>query len=291
MDTSNLNQSSRPCWVVGLDGSDDARRALRWAVTHAPSHGARIVAVSAWSVPMTAPVGVAGTAVLVDWSQVEAAVRERLESTVASVEHDGVDVETLVVQGGAARALMDVAADADLLVVGSRGLQGFRELVLGSVSRQCATHAPVPTVVVPRTARLDELGRVVVGVDGSDNSRAALQWTLDFVPATVHVDVVGACEVSPFTDPEVTRARFPDEVVAAEREFDHVVDHLDVDRRVHRHFRLGGARRALADAAAAADLVVVGARGRGAISAALLGSVSNWLLHNLECPLVVVPDR
>lgn len=277
-------------WVVGIDGSEDSLVALRWAITQAAGRDVRIAAVSTWNVPMTAPVGIAGTAVLVDWSEVEDAVRHRLESIVASVDHEGVDISTLVVQGSAARSLLDLAADADLLVVGSRGLAGFKQLVLGSVSRQCATHASVPTVVVPLDARTGAIRRAVVGVDGSDNSRAALAWTLEFLAGDVVVDAVGSFEISPFTEPEITRARFPDEVVDAEREFDHLVDRLDPDGRTSRHFSLQGARRALAGAASTADLLVLGARGRGAVGAALLGSVSTWMLHNASCAVVIVPD-
>jgi nucleotide-binding universal stress UspA family protein len=277
-------------WVVGVDGSEDSARALRWAIAHAREHHARITAVSTWNVPMVAPVGIAGTAVMGDWSEVEAAVRHRLEAIVDSVDHLGVEIDTMVVQGSAARSLIEIASDADLLVLGSRGLAGFKQLVLGSVSRQCATHAPVPTVVVPLEAPIGPIRRAVVGIDGSENSCAALGWALEFVGDDAVLDVVGAFEISPYTDPETTRARFPAEVLDAEREFDRVVDRIDPGRRANRHFSLHGARRALADAAHHADMVVLGPRGRGVIGAALLGSVSNWVLHNVDCAIVIVPD-
>jgi len=67
-------------------------------------------------------------------------------------EADGTAIETRLVEGAAASVLADEAADADLLVVGSRGFGGFRELLLGSVGRQCAEHAPCPVLVVPSQA-------------------------------------------------------------------------------------------------------------------------------------------
>jgi nucleotide-binding universal stress UspA family protein len=67
---------------------------------------------------------------------------------VVRAEAPDAEVQTKVVEGPAARVLLGEAADADLLVVGSRGLGGFRELVLGSVSQQCAHHARCPVVIV-----------------------------------------------------------------------------------------------------------------------------------------------
>ena len=64
-------------------------------------------------------------------------------------EAGDVEIETRLAEGGAARVLTEEAAGADLLVVGSRGLGGFRELLLGSVSRECAQHAPCPVLIVP----------------------------------------------------------------------------------------------------------------------------------------------
>lgn len=272
--------------------------ALRWTIARAAESGVtigpvRVHAMSAWNVPLMTPVGMAGAATSVNWTEVERSVADRLAAVVEAEDHRGVPVTTEVVRGGAAHALLEAASGADLLVVGSRGLAGFKELVLGSVSRQCATHAPVPTVVVPRSAPLGPVGKIVVGFDGSDHAVAALRWTLEVAAVTMPTAVihaVGAFEISPFTDPELTRARFADEVREAEADFHHRIDALDPDHRCGRSFSLRGARRALAEAADGADLVVLGARGRGTIGAALLGSVSTWMLHNTPCAMVIVPD-
>lgn len=77
--------------------------------------------------------------------------RDRLPRSVESDEAPEFDVETRAVEGQAARVLLDASQDADLLVVGSRGLGGFRELLLGSVSQQCAHHATCPVVIVRHT--------------------------------------------------------------------------------------------------------------------------------------------
>jgi nucleotide-binding universal stress UspA family protein len=72
-----------------------------------------------------------------------------LETVVARVDTTGVEVEPLAVEGQATTSLLEAAAGADLLIVGSRGRGGFKGLVLGSVSQQCSVHSPCPVVIVP----------------------------------------------------------------------------------------------------------------------------------------------
>ncbi len=297
-------------WVVGIDGSDHSVHALGWAVARAREAAARgvrvrISAATAWRMPAMAPFGVGGTTMMVRWDDLEAGARQRLDAVIESVDTAGVDVESVVVQGGAAGALMEVSEGATLLIVGSRGHSALRDLVLGSVSRQCCTHATVPVVVVPGDFDLSALERVVVGFDVSERSAAAIRWVLG--PGTTligeaRLEVLGAFDRSPFEEADVTRERFGDEVQDAAAAFHHGLDELDPDRRLERVFSLAGARRALASTVEAndspetdsalgpADLVVLGARGRGAIGSALLGSVSNWMLHQLQCPTVIVPS-
>lgn len=137
--------------VVGMDGSEHAERALAWAIDEAKLRGARIHVVSAWHVPATVygGPGVVPTASV----QIEETFRKAAENAAAAaverVRDAGVDADGNVVEGQAADALIDAAAQADLLVVGSRGHGGFVGLLLGSVSGQCAHHARCPLVIVP----------------------------------------------------------------------------------------------------------------------------------------------
>jgi nucleotide-binding universal stress UspA family protein len=133
--------------VVGVDGSDPARRALQWAVEEARLRGAAVEALYAWTYPYVGSIPV--TPVVVDLERVEADARATLDEAVAQVAHDGVTVEPVLVHAGAAQALVERGREADLLVVGSRGLGGFGGLLLGSVSQQVTHHAPCPVVVVP----------------------------------------------------------------------------------------------------------------------------------------------
>ena len=132
--------------VVGVDGSDQSKAALRWAVEEARLRGASVRAVYAWSAPYVPVPG----AVLTEHNLEELRLQgERmLEAMNEEVDSKGVEVERTSVEGGPARVLVEAAKDADLLVVGSRGRGGFAGLLLGSVSQQCAHHASCPVVIV-----------------------------------------------------------------------------------------------------------------------------------------------
>jgi nucleotide-binding universal stress UspA family protein len=136
--------------VVGVDGSEHSLRALRWALEEASFRKARLEAVTAWHTTYTGDVGFGGYAPI-DPAQLEAGARVLLEDALEQVSADAssVPVESVVVEGTAAQALLATAKGADLLVVGNRGRGGFRGLLLGSVSSQCVHHAPCPVVVIP----------------------------------------------------------------------------------------------------------------------------------------------
>ena len=135
--------------VVGVDTSEGARRALRWAVAEARARPAELRVVHAWLVPVMAatPVGT----VPFDVTGFEESARAELDTFLAAelVDAGDVVVERCVVVGGAAQVLLDAAAGASMLVVGTRGRGGFAGLLLGSVSQQVIHHAPCPVVVVP----------------------------------------------------------------------------------------------------------------------------------------------
>ena len=138
--------------VVGVDGSASARAALRFALDEARLRGAAVRVVGVWHLPVAA---YGGAFVPPDpdlAGALEPHMRLALEETDGS-EGD-VEVETVVREGAPAATLLEEAQDAELLVVGSRGLGGFRGLLLGSVGQQCAHHAPCPVVIVPHARDL-----------------------------------------------------------------------------------------------------------------------------------------
>ncbi len=132
--------------IVGVDGSENARAALRYAVEEARAHDASVEAIMAWHRPY---VGDAWAMPMpIDVEAMETSYREELDTFVDAVDPGHAVVRTLV-EGSPAQELIDAATKASLLVVGSRGHGGFLGLLLGSVSHQVAAHAPCPVVIVP----------------------------------------------------------------------------------------------------------------------------------------------
>ncbi len=277
-------------WIVGVDGSDGAVTALRWATAHAPARGAELTALSAFHVPAVMSLFVAKRGFGVDEIGLAATAGHDIDVAIEQVATP-LTVTPEVVEGQPGHVLVDASEHADLLVVGQRGSGDLREHRLGSVSRYCATHGRSSVVVVPGDWQAGPAQRVVVGFDGSDNSAAALRWAIDFArPDDATVTVVAAMDVAPWLGERVARERFGDEVAGQEQELTAAIDAIDPEQRTERSFVLDAPRHALANAARTADLVVVGARGRGVIAAELLGSVSTWLLQDAIVPVAVVPD-
>jgi nucleotide-binding universal stress UspA family protein len=137
--------------AVGVDSSDGAAQALRFALEEAKLRGATLRVVHAWQFGYIGLAGLAGFSpagaelddlVGMAESALDAALQEVAPDT------DGVQIERRVVEGPAATVLVDESHNADMLVVGSRGYGGFAGLLLGSVSQQCAHHAACPVVIV-----------------------------------------------------------------------------------------------------------------------------------------------
>ncbi len=145
--------------VVGVDGSETSRHALRWAAGEAAVHDAELHVVYAWDVtPPGVGIGTA-TGTLAGAPDTQ---REAAEQVVAQVIEEELgaqapaNLQTSVSQGGATTVLLEAAQGADLLVVGSRGLGGFAGLLLGSVSMKLAHHAGCPVVIVRPAAAPDK---------------------------------------------------------------------------------------------------------------------------------------
>jgi nucleotide-binding universal stress UspA family protein len=133
--------------VVGVDSSDTSLRALRWALDEARLRGASIEMVHAF--PRPELVGMTMVVTLPSDDELREASEQVLTEALEAVGGAGdVPVSSHVGAGGPASVLVEVGAGADLLVIGSRGLGGFRGLLLGSVTQQVIAHAPCPVVVI-----------------------------------------------------------------------------------------------------------------------------------------------
>ena len=137
--------------VVGVDNSPGAKAALVFAEEEARLRGATLHAVHAWQYGYIGYTGLEGVMPILggDINELHAAAQSALEESVREALPDtDVEIEQRTIQGLAAAVLVDESRNADLLVVGSRGHGGFAQLLLGSVSQQCAHHAECPVVIV-----------------------------------------------------------------------------------------------------------------------------------------------
>ena len=139
-------KKTNPQIVVGVDGSDSSKEALRWAARLAPSLNATIHAVIAWEYPILlgADGGMPGS-----WKPDETA-KEMLNKSLADAfgSQRPAGLRTSISQGHPTFVLLDASKDAEMLIVGSRGLGGFAGLLVGSVSSACAEQAKCPVLVV-----------------------------------------------------------------------------------------------------------------------------------------------
>ena len=144
--------------VVGVDGSESARKALRWAVHEADVWGAELTAIAA--VPMASGAGaLAWLPAAVDREQVLIDVRSGLDRAIAEATegHPGVTVRRHALDGNAAELMAEFSTAVDLVVVGSRGRGGFSGLLLGSTSQGVLSHAACPVMVVPTRSKDDQV--------------------------------------------------------------------------------------------------------------------------------------
>jgi nucleotide-binding universal stress UspA family protein len=265
--------------LVAYDGSADAELALRWAAeeARATGRGLRVVTVDD---AITSPWG--------------AAAVYRGEDVLAGVEERfaDLDVELESRVGHVTGELLRASVSDDLLVVGSRGHGRAEDLLIGSVSQHLARHAPCPVVVVRPTHDADAR-RIVVGVDGSATSAAALEHACRRAERTGETVVaLHAWRThAPSTDvwnsePRAQEGLTHRQVLLAESVAGMRVDHPDVV--IEQEAVPVTPVRCLVDASRGASLLVVGSHGLGFFGGLLLGSVSQAVLQRAECPVAVV---
>ncbi|GAA11444.1 MULTISPECIES: universal stress protein [Gordonia] len=290
--TDSVTDATAPI-VVGVDGSDSALMAVRWAAGAAVRERRPLRLISAVGI---VPGAYAPTATLTSPAVVEAmhagAARaiEAATQVVADVDPD-VDVAGKTVSGSAMLTLRHASAWAHMLVLGRRGLGGVRGLLLGSVSTDAAAHAECPVVVVGGPA--PTTGPVVVGVDGSPTSTAAIAHAFrqaDLLNTSLlGVHAYGGSSGAAFYGADQrTLRQFEDEAeeLLGEQLAGYPEDYPDV--QIERHVGIASPAEEIFDAAQTAQLVVVGTRGHGGIRGLLLGSTSRAVVQVAPCPVMVV---
>lgn len=277
--------------VVGADGSEHGIAALRWAADTAVAYGLPLTVLyarpdaAAEPVLVTEPTGVLGAAV-----------------ALARTRQPGLQIRALQMPEAPVQSLLAAGENADVLVLGSRGIEGFRGLLLGSTTMHVAPYAQCPVVVVHSgmeggtpfedfEGHPGNPGQVILGYDGSKASNRAAAFAFRHAEAigcgvvAVTVEPGKGAPEAETIDPEnampgsdtsafhspviVTAASFPDVPVT---------------------FVAGAGRAAevLLSQAIGAELLVVGSRGSGGFSGLIMGSVTQKVLAHADCPVAVL---
>jgi nucleotide-binding universal stress UspA family protein len=280
--------------VVGVDGSEPALRAVRWAAAEAVRRRVplRVVTASPW-IPDHA-LGQGGLGACYREVMLGQAHRN-LDAAVALAgqEQPRLQVERLLIVGYPIGVLRAEARRAELVVIGDRGLGGVTGLLVGSVAVGLAVRAECPVVVVRgEESTVVASLPVVVGVDGSSHSEAALAFGFEAAAARgVPLVAIHTWFDLPVA-PTIASGHEWDAIEAHERQV--LAEQLAgwgekyPDVRVQRLVVRERPADALVNESGRAQLVVVGSRGRGCVSGLLLGSVSHAVLHRARCPVAVV---
>lgn len=292
--------------VVGVDGSENNRPAIGWAAKRAALERVPLLLMHAVQRP------VSGGFTAPDLSAYRAipdSVTEMLEGFAADVRKIAphVDVSTNVVVNAPAVELIERSKTAEMIVLGNRGRGGFSGLLLGSVGIHVSAHAHCPVVVVRSHAQeqtspecdLVSRGQVVAGVDGSGLAEGALRFA--FEEAYLRGTGITAVHVSP--EPAVNT--FADTPPLGYEVHGSMVEHRQrelaealsgwrdkfPDVPVYPLVLEGSPGKELVRLSHGAELLVVGARGRGGFRGLLLGSVSQAAIHHAHCPVMVACAR
>jgi len=288
--------------VVGVDGSQQSRCALKWAEKEARRRGSVLNIVSAYTIPVFAASSMDAGYSTLDDDLIRGGAEDIVRQAREELGDTDVPVRTYIESGDPAGVLLDLSTDADLVVVGTRGRGGFVGRLLGSVSSALPAHSKCPTVVVPlsmakeqESAELEVRDSIVVGVDGSDRARAAVLAAAEAALARdIKLRVV--CAVAPVS---AALAWMP-ATVDQEAVLEDVRYQMDVgvrwlkshypDLQLETDVVPGPPVEVLIRESERAVLTVTGSRGRGGFTGMLLGSTSQGVLHHSKGPVMVVPD-
>ncbi|SMY11646.1 universal stress protein [Brevibacterium jeotgali] len=313
--------------VVGVDGSNASRNALRFAIGEAKALGRSIRVVGAYTVPSVAAATIDVSYVPIDDSAVRSSVTTVLKEAAAEVKAADVPVEAIIEIGDAAGVLVEESKQASLTVVGSRGKGGFAGRLLGTVSSALPAHSACPTIVVPvgwepgvtgearpsssrpvhssadgpierseetdTVPGIDYTGQVVVGVDSLGRESPAL-WEAAHIAmrrnSPLHIQAV------------ITTTVIGPEWIPSQGDLERLIqegtDKLEAARAaiVEEHPDLevrwtlfdGQPAEVLVRASDTCAILVIGSRGRGGFAGLLLGSTSQSVLPYSAAPTMVV---
>ncbi|MEU0005492.1 universal stress protein [Streptomyces sp. NPDC006314] len=283
--------------TAGVDGTEESLAALDWAAREAVRRGLPLRVVHAWR--YAEALATADRDTQQRWASDGAAEAVR----TVSERHPELEVSVDVVEGGAARTLAGAAAEAEMLVLGSRGHGPVVGFLMGSVGQQVIAEADRPVVLVRAGDRptAEAAGRdVVVGQQGGpEDSAAALRFAFETAAARgATVRAVRAWTLPPVFAYSPGSLRLLDDAGGLEPyEKQALAEALQPWRErfpdvpVAEHIEMGSAGQVLLSMAGRAQLMVVGRRAHRTAVGARIGSVAHGVLHHADCPVAVVPHE
>lgn len=281
--------------VAGVDGSAASACAARWAADEADLRNEVLGLLFAYQIP------IAGRPEDEYPPQFADAVRSAGQNVLDRIAdaavglHPDLRIRKTLKEADARSALDDESTQATMTVVGCKGKARLAEVLLGSVALHLATHGHSPVVVVPESDRTTQ-GPVVVGVDGSPSSDAALGFAFDeaALRGTGLVAMVGWDELSDQLDarrPVVTGAVSEDAETLLTRQLAgwcQKYPEVSIRRVVHRGPAAQGLLGYGQQSGHQPQMIVVGNRGRGGLAGLILGSTSHTVIIHSQCPVAVV---
>ncbi|MFV8232544.1 universal stress protein [Mycolicibacterium fortuitum] len=276
--------------VVGVDGSPASDNAVVWAARDAVLRGVQLTLI--YALPGAASPVWLDVALPQDYWDYQNETGQKVLDVAQQVAREAAGEHALrivakSVPGHAVATLIEYSRRADLVVVGSRGLSKWGRRLLGSVSSSLAHHAHGPVAVIPEGER-PPTAPVVVGVDGSPASELATEIAFDEASRRgVELIVLHTWTDLNFEFPAI---RWNDLSEEAERALSEQLAgwcERYPDVAVRRVVMPDEPARQLLAQAEAAQLVVVGNRGRGGFAGMLLGSVSSAVVHSATAPVIV----
>jgi nucleotide-binding universal stress UspA family protein len=290
--------TARPV-LAATDGSPISLAAVHWAAEEAVRRGTTLRLVHVWPQPV---------GIYLEQLQAEGArLLARVQEDIAG-RYPGLPVDSALLGAAAVDGLVEAAADGDLLVLGTRGVGGFKGLLVGSVSLAVAGRSPIPVVVLrpglhgaaadAEVGDADRAGDVVVGVAAGDTADEVLEFAFSRADqhgsrlVAVHAWNLPAMWATPGTivppiDSGVLESAARKHLVETLRPWQEKYPQVQVVVRTDG----AGPAKALVDASDGAELLVIGRRIRKHTAGGHLGFAAHAALHHAHAPVAVVPHH
>ncbi len=292
--------------LVAYDGSPDSRASLDIAIHLANRTGASLNIVKVFETDVGASLWADGpniTRILEIFEAEKENGRKLVELACERCRSLGIEAQSTLLAGPVAASLLRHVQEynIDLIVAGNKGQGIFREAMTGSTTSSLVELSPVPVLVVKEKNRVGKLKKLLLGYDGSDSSKKALNWAMDFCKATgAELKAVTVSDPSSLAMIYVmsgaeSAESFSRKIAAWVEEEKKLLSEIDdFGKKSGVNVAVEALQGNTVDAIikygqqADADLLVVGSKGRSAVAALLLGSVARGLLHLSTVPVLVV---